>query len=127
MIPIDHHGISMQGRRASLAVSVLDLHIAEILFPGELSIDGETVDPPGAEGGDDMLPVGYRGVGCPASGHVGALVRPLLVDNFFPKDGAVGAVDRQDHRALVKLRSHVVMISIGVLMILFRCISEGCR
>ena len=128
MVPVDHHGVAVKCGRASFAMAVFDLHIAKILFPGELAIDVETVDPSRAEGGYDILSVGNRGVGSPASRYMGTLMRSLLVDGLLPENRSINSVDRQDYRALVELGGQVVVVAVRVFVFFLRRFPEGrCR
>ena len=44
MVPVDHHGVAVEGGGTALAVAVFDLHVSEVFFPDERSGCIEAVD-----------------------------------------------------------------------------------
>ena len=47
-------------RRTTLAVAVLDLHVPEVFFPLQLTVEIEAVEAAGSEVSEEMLAVGNR-------------------------------------------------------------------
>ena len=58
MIPVHRKGVAMEDGSRALAVAVLALHLSEILFPEDIALEIEAVEPVGSEEGEDMAAVG---------------------------------------------------------------------
>lgn len=72
---------------------VLGVHVAQVLFPEDISLQVERENPIGSEEGIDPFAVSDGGSGGIAAGIMATLVRDAVPHGFLPGDLPVGAVD----------------------------------
>ena len=89
------------------------LHLAEFLFPLELSLQVEAVEPVRAEEGEQKLTIGDRRVGCQARGVMPSLVGQRALHGALPEGFPVTAAQGQGHELVVARDRHAVVSAGG--------------
>src|SRR5262245_11334199 len=97
MVPVDNQCVAMQDGRTTLAVPMLGVHLAQVFFPDQLSIQVEAIQAVRSEGSEDTLAVGDGGGRGEAAADMAGFERSGFEHRLLPENLAGGAADRQDH------------------------------
>ena len=109
LVPVDDQGIAGKRGRAALAVAVLGVHFAEVLFPKELAVRVQAVKTSGAEEREDVLAIGDGRCRGQAGGDMTCFMRKLLVYRLLPENFASLAAERQYREFVAMGHGQVVM------------------
>src|SRR5262249_29794479 len=109
VVPVDDQGLAVQDRGAALAVSVLGVHLAEILFPQQLAVGVQAVETAGAEECEHPRAIGDRRGRRHTAGNMTRFVWQFLVYGALPEDFSVAAADGQHHKLVPLGQGQIVM------------------
>ena len=110
VIPVHHQGVAVERGRGPFTVSMLGVHVAQVLFPEHISLQVEGEQPVGSEEGIDALAVGDGGRGGITARVVAALVRKAVADSLLPDGPARVAVKGGHHESCL---THLEDIVVG--------------
>ena len=109
MVPVDDQRVAMENRRASFAMAMLALHHSQVSFPDNRPLHVQAIDAAGSEKSENMLPIGYRGLGSEAGAVMASLMWKCFLERLFPESLSVLTVDREYHVLLLLGYRQIVM------------------
>src|SRR5438034_11754632 len=109
MVPVDDQGLAVKRRGTALAVPMLGMHFAEVLFPEQLAVRVQTVETARTEKREHMLAIRDGRCRRQAGSLMTRFVRQFLVHRLLPENLAALAANRQHRELVVVGHSQVVM------------------